>query len=297
MKKFKAVLGVALVCALAVTCFAFTACGDNTFNIDTTKQATNDELKSFNDNVASANKDVDAETGLPVAFAGKSFKVVLKTGFGLDASGVKMDYNIDMDGIVNAAEKPTAKLKGDMSVSFAAGGTTTKENGNMEVTVVDDTMYVYSKNSTTTTKEKYSLSSILDKFDGLANNETLVYADAAATTDEKSQTVEEFLDELKDTFAQLGVTVDPKLYIDGGVMKVRLTDDSYVGVAYDNDWHLQAIDIMLKDFDLTLGDKTTGTTKMALDLELTMRVASAQTVTAPSDAGDYTKSIFGGFLA
>ena len=281
MKKLKVIFGIALACALALSCLAFTACGspleDGTFNIDTTKQATDAELKTFNENVAAANKTTGE--GINEVFENKSFKVATNVSMSMDQSGIKMGYAYKLEGIVNATKEPTAKLKGDVDMSVTATGVSESAKGTVEMTLVSNTIYMLTKSGESTEKYKFDISS-LGNIGGLVpNSETSVYA----TTDETAVSVEEFLQDIKDAFTSFGMTVSPKLYINGGVMKIQLTDENHLGIAYDNDWHIKGVDVVLKGADLSA---TIGV-NIKFDIEFAMRAANAETVTTPSDAKDY----------
>lgn len=279
MKKIKFIMGVALVCALAFTCFAFVGCGDP-FDIDMSKQATEEEFKAFNENVAKANTS-SSKSEIPAAYAGKSFTVKLKMEMKTDSGAAgNMDMKYDLGGVVNFSDTPSLKFSGDMSVNMMASGITSSQQGTMEMTTVSGVTYIKTKSSGTEAKIKLKNNDLFDTMMG----------SMGSTDIEADMSLSEFVNTLKTATSALGLTSTPEVYISDRVMKVKLSDTSYIGVAYDNNWHVEAMDYVIKTDASGLAGLSGN-----LNMEMSMRRGSEKTITAPSDADEYIESDAGIF--
>lgn len=292
MKKTKIFFAAVLAVVLAFACLAFTACGDNTFDIDTTKQASDADIDAYSEKLESAMSETDKDTGLPAAVFGQSYKTTLNASVAVGYSVLNVSTSFSMgtelEGVVNVAKESSAKLSGKMNTSITESGKTDTADAKAEITVVSNTVYVLVQEGDDTEKYKLDLSSLTA---GLFEVNRAVVESAATTT-----TVSTIVDEITEKLGEIGIVVDPKIYIDDNVMKVMLNEDSYFGMALESD-KLTAVDVVLKNFDLkTLVNQSLASyagpamsfDKFAVDFELKLRSTSAQTVTAPSDASSYT---------
>lgn len=293
MKKTKILFGAVLAIILALSCLAFTAC-DGTFNIDSQENvATDASLAAFMSGVAE-NAGIDTEAGLPSYIAGNSYSVeyniVTESEGGL-ITKTKTKTTVSLNGSVNFTKNMTGKFEAKSVVEESDGENSGTDKTNAAMALVDNKLYIDTTSNKTDTGSSSSKSNkIVMDLGVLADKIGDINIGDYLPEENETVQLDDFIDEIKASLSDFeifgGVTINPTVYIKDGTMKITLGDVGYVGIKFDNEWKLDAIDMVVE----VSGDGA------KLNTEIKLRKSGAVSVSAPSDASDYMPIDIGGII-